>query len=65
MDLIQLQVMGALGALGGMVTLEAYDTGKNVRFNNEPEELTSQGLRWRLMEGPNDIYLSTSGYLSR
>ena len=37
----------------------------NVQFNYKPEEIYRSMLKWRLMEGTNDIYLGAAGYSSR
>ena len=62
MDLIQLHVTGALGALGGIVEMEAYDKIKISGSKFKPEKSTS---RWWLIKGPNGMWLIMSSYLSR
>ena len=60
-----MHVMGALGALGGIVKDEAYDKREMSGSIISRRRFTVQYSRWRLMKGPNDIWLIVSGYLSR
>ena len=65
LDLIQLHVMGALGALGGIVKDEAYDKGEMSGSIISRKTSIVQYSKWRLMKEPNDIWLIALGYLSR
>ena len=64
-DLTQLHVTGALGALGGIMKMEAYDKVKISGSNLSQRKYFNSYSRWRLMKGPNDIWLIVSGYLNR
>ena len=65
MDLTQLHVTGALGALGGIMEMEAYDKIKISGSNLSRRKYFNSYSRWRLTKGPNDIWLIISDYSSR
>ena len=65
LDLTQLHVTGALGVLGGIVKDGSLSPNKISGSNLSRRKVSVQYSRWRLMKGPNDIWLIVSGYLSR
>ena len=65
MDLTQVHVTGALGALGGIMKMEAYDKVKISGSNLSQRKYFNSYSRWRLTKGPNDIWLIVSDCLSR